>query len=76
MAAAISVVHKAGFAYVDQEAEHGFRSVAVPLRRFDGTVVAALNIGARVEQADRTAMLGRHLDTLRAEAAELSGYLV
>ena len=76
VAAAISVVHKAGFAYVDQEAEHGFRSVAVPLRRFDGTVVAALNIGARVEQADRTAMLGRHLDTLRAEAAELSGHLV
>ena len=72
----IASARETGFAYVDQEAEAGFRSVAVPLRRFDGTVVAALNIGARVEQADRTAMTGRYLQTLLAEAAELSGHLV
>jgi IclR family pca regulon transcriptional regulator len=74
--AAIASVQKTGFSYVDQEAEPGFRSIAVPLRRFDGTIVAALNIGARVEQADRAEMTGRHLQTLLAEAAELSGYLV
>ena len=74
--AAIASVLDEGFAYVDQEAEPGFRSIAVPLRRFDGTVVAALNIGARVEQADRAEMMGRHLQTLLAEAAELSGHLV
>jgi IclR family pca regulon transcriptional regulator len=60
---------------VDQEAEAGFRSVAVPLKRFDGTVVAAINIGARVEQADRAVMTGRLLGLLVAEAAELSGHL-
>ena len=73
--AAIGAVREAGFAYVDQEAEAGFRSVAVPLKRFDGTVVAAINIGARVEQADRAVMTGRLLALLLAEAAELSGYL-
>jgi IclR family pca regulon transcriptional regulator len=74
--AEIARVQDRGFAYVDQEAEHGFRSIAVPLRRFDGTVVAALNIGVRVEQADRAAMLGRHLRTLQTEAEVLSGHLV
>ena len=74
--AAIARVRADGFAYVDGEAEYGFRSIAVPLRRFDGTAVAALNIGARVEQADQATMLGRHLETLRSEAAELSGHLV
>ena len=74
--AAIASVREDGFAYVDQEAEAGFRSIAVPLRRFDGTVVAALNIGARVEQADRAEMMGRHLQALLTEAAELSGHLV
>lgn len=76
LATEIARVRADGFAYVDGEAEHGFRSVAVPLRRFDGTAVAALNIGARVEQADRAVMLDKHLQTLRAEAAELSGHLV
>ncbi len=74
--AAIGVVRETGFAYVDQEAEAGFRSIAVPLKRFDGTVVAAINIGARVEQADRAMMTGRLLQTLLTEAAELSGHLV
>lgn len=73
--AAICVVREAGFAYVDQEAEAGFRSVAVPLKRFDGTVIAAINIGARVEQADREMMAGCLLEILVEEAAELSGRL-
>ena len=74
--AAIAAVQEKGFSYVDQEAEPGFRSIAVPLRRFDGVVVAALNIGARVEQVGRAEMLGRHLQTLQSEAAELTGHLV
>lgn len=65
-----------GFCFVDQEAEHGFRSIAVPLRRFDGTLVAALNIGARIERADAGTMLGQHLPVLQEEAAGLTGYLV
>lgn len=74
--AAIAAVREAGFAYVDQEAEPGFRSIAVPVRRFDGHVVAALNVGARVEQADRAEMTGSHLKTLLTQAKEISGCLI
>lgn len=73
---AVLAVSVDGFCYVDQEAEHGFRSVAVPLRRFDGALVAALNIGARIERADADTMLVQYLPVLRTEAAMLSGYLV
>jgi IclR family pca regulon transcriptional regulator len=64
------------FCLVDQEAEHGFRSVAVPLRKFDGSLLAALNIGARVEHAALDIMTGRYLDILRQEAADLTGFLI
>jgi len=74
--AAVAAARGQGYCYVDQEAEHGFRSVAVPLRKFDGTVVAALNIGARAERADAAAMTGRYLSVLTAEASTLSGYLI
>lgn len=65
-----------GFCFVDQEAEYGFRSIAVPLRRFDGTLLAALNIGARVEHASPAVMTGRYLERLLQEAATLSGSLI
>ena len=74
--AAVAAARQQGFCFVDQEAEHGFRSVAVPLRKFDGTLAAALNIGARVEHADRPSMLGSHLKVLTEEAASLTGYLI
>jgi IclR family pca regulon transcriptional regulator len=74
--AAIEAARHDGFCLVDQEAEYGFRSIAVPLRKFDRTLVAALNIGARVEHADPATMRGRYLDILAAEAALLTGYLI
>jgi len=46
-----------GYSLVDQEVETGFRSISVPLRRLDGKVIAALNIGAHSERVP--------LDTLR-----------
>lgn len=65
-----------GFCFVDEEAEYGFRSVAVPLRTFDGRLVAALNIGARIERADAATLCGPYLQVLREEAAELTGLLI
>jgi IclR family transcriptional regulator, pca regulon regulatory protein len=56
---------------VEQEAEIGFRSVAVPLRRYDGKAVAALNLGARIELVSVETMLGSYLPMLRAEAETL-----
>ena len=76
IANAIAIVRQAGFCLADQEAEPGFRSVAVPIRRFDGTVIAALNIGARAEAADVATMTGSFLQRLQEAAAELTGFLV
>lgn len=73
---AIAKVRGHGFSFVDQEAELGFRSVAVPLRRYDGTIVAALNIGARIERASVETMLGTYLPLLRRTAEELRGQLI
>lgn len=65
-----------GFALVDQEAEIGFRSLAVPLRRYDGRVIAALNFGMQTERESASALRERVLPLLRAEAAEISAQLV
>jgi len=65
-----------GFSYVDQEAEVGFRSISVPLRRLDGKVVAALNIGAQSERSSAKTMLNVFLPKLRALADRLQRQLV
>ena len=39
-----------GYSLVDREAEPGFRSISVPVRRYDGTIVAAINMGAHVDR--------------------------
>jgi len=65
-----------GWAFADQEAEAGFRSIAVPVRRYDGAVAAALNIGVRVEAATPEQMRKVFLPQLLAAARELEGQLV
>lgn len=64
-------VRKKGYALADQEAEVGIRSIAVPLVRFDGRVVAALNIGVQPEQVSEKAMIAEYLPLLLKEAAAL-----
>ena len=65
-----------GFSYVDQEAEVGFRSISVPLRRLDGRVVASLNIGAQSERCPARTMQGVFLPRLRETAETLRQQLV
>src|SRR5215813_6904874 len=65
-----------GHSYVDQEVEVGFRSISVPLRRLDGKVVAALNIGAQSERCSGKTMLNAFLPKLRATAERLQQQLV
>jgi IclR family pca regulon transcriptional regulator len=69
-------IRRQGFSYADQEAEYGFRSLAVPLRRFDGAVVAALHIVARIERITEAEMLGPELGLLREAAATLRERLI
>jgi len=65
-----------GWSLVDQEAEIGFRSIAVPVRRRDGRVACALNVGAHADRASIERMTGEFLPRLRAAAAEMEGLLV
>jgi len=65
-----------GYALADQEVEIGFRSIALPLRKLDGKVIAALNIGVHSERASLQAMCGLFLPKLRALADELQQQLI
>jgi IclR family pca regulon transcriptional regulator len=65
-----------GFSYVDQEAEVGFRSISVPLRRLGGRVVASLNIGAQSERCPAKTMQSVFLPKLRQTAEMLRQQLV
>jgi IclR family pca regulon transcriptional regulator len=58
-----------GYSLVDREAEEGFRSISVPIRRYDNTVIAAANIGAHVDRITTGEMIDRFLPLLK-ELAE------
>jgi IclR family pca regulon transcriptional regulator len=72
----LAQVREQQYALVDQEAEAGFRSIAAPIRRYDGKVVAAINIGARIEAVSKEVMLESYLPLLRREVEQLSRQLV
>lgn len=58
-----------GYSLVDREAEPHFRSIAVPVRRYDGAIVAAINMGAHVDRVPLLELTDRFLPLLR-EGAE------
>jgi IclR family pca regulon transcriptional regulator len=72
----VLAARRAGFALADQEAELGFRSIAVPLRRYDGKPIAAMNIGARIERASAATMRATFLPLLLRAADELQPQLL
>ena len=69
-------VRKSGFALADQEVEVGFRSLAIPLKKRDGRVIAALNIGVHSERTPLKAMHGRFFQSLQRLAGELQQQLI
>jgi IclR family pca regulon transcriptional regulator len=73
---AILRVREDGYSLVDEEVEMGFHSISVPLRRLDGTVIAALNIGAHGDRGAVKVMRGVHLPKLLALAAELQSQMI
>jgi IclR family pca regulon transcriptional regulator len=73
---AILDVRKSGFALADQEVEIGFRSIAIPLKKPDGRIIAALNIGVHSERAALKAMHGHYFESLQAVADELQQQLI
>lgn len=74
--AAIIVDREKGYSLVDREAEPGFRSISVPIRRYDSTIVAAINIGAHVDRVSTGEMIDRFLPLLRDAAATVKPLLL
>ena len=60
-----------GHSLVDREAEPHFRSISVPVRRYDGTIVAAINMGAHVDRVPVRELVDRFLPLLRAGAEDV-----
>lgn len=60
-----------GYGATEQEVKLGDRALAVPLRRYDGRVIAALNVTNSIEDPQPT----RHLALLRTAAEQLEKQL-
>jgi IclR family transcriptional regulator, pca regulon regulatory protein len=69
---ALRQIRRDGYSIIDQELEHGLRSMAVPIQNPGGKVVAALNIGAHAQRVSIQEMQSKFLPHLRAAAQELS----
>ena len=74
--ATVETARHEGFSLVDEETEYGFRSIAVPVRRRDRNVVAALHVGVHLERASCRHMQQVFLPRLRAEAEAASAVLL
>jgi IclR family transcriptional regulator, pca regulon regulatory protein len=68
---ALRQIRRDGYSIIDQELEHGLRSMAVPIQNPTGKVVAALNIGAHAQRVSIQEMQTKFLPHLRAAAQEL-----
>ncbi|MGA2995543.1 IclR family transcriptional regulator domain-containing protein [Bradyrhizobium sp.] len=76
LCAAIAADRGRGYSLVDREAEPHFRSIAVPVKRYDGIIVAAINIGAHVDRISTDEMTKRFLPLLRAGAEGVTATLL
>lgn len=65
-----------GYSLVDREAEPGFRSISVPVRRYDNTIVAAINMGAHVDRVSTAEMIDRFLPLLQGGAEQVRNLLL
>jgi len=74
--ATIAADRKQGYSLVDREAEPHFRSIAVPVKRYDGAIAGAINIGAHVDRIPTQEMVKRFLPLLREGAEKVSARLL
>ncbi|MFT4082155.1 MAG: IclR family transcriptional regulator C-terminal domain-containing protein [Nocardioides sp.] len=73
LTAELDQIRARGWAITDQSLAPGIRSVAVPLRRADGSVIAALNVNAHAAETSLETLREEHLPPLLAAAAAISG---
>jgi IclR family pca regulon transcriptional regulator len=67
---------KEGYALVEDEVVVGFRSIAVPVRSYNGRIVAALNVGVQSDRIKLSVSMKEHLPLLLREASSLGLQLV
>ncbi|HSA49580.1 MAG TPA: IclR family transcriptional regulator C-terminal domain-containing protein [Yinghuangia sp.] len=65
-----------GFSYVANDVEMGSHSIAVPLRRWDDRVIAAIHVGCNIESISPADMHDEVLQLLTAAADEVRPRLV
>jgi IclR family pca regulon transcriptional regulator len=68
----LRLVRRNGYSIVDQELEHGLRSMAVPIHNSGGKVTAALNVGAQAQRVTILEMTNKFLPHLQDAAQELT----
>lgn len=73
---AILAARSDGFCIVDEEAELGLRSLAVPVRRYDGRVACAIHAGVRTDQVSLKRLRSEILTRLADAAQEIGRSLV
>jgi len=76
LASRIAADHRQGFSLVDEELEHGLRSLAVPVVTRGGQNVGAINLSTHTSRATHSEMRERFLPKLQAVAKEISQGLV
>jgi IclR family pca regulon transcriptional regulator len=74
--AAIIADREKGYSLVDREAEPHFRSISVPVRRYDDTIVAAVNMGTHVDRVSADELIERFLPLLHEGADSVKSMLL
>ena len=74
--AAIKRDREQGYSLVDREAEPHFRSISVPVRRYDNVIIGAINIGGHVDRVSSEEMIARFLPLLRQGADSVRSQLL
>ena len=69
-------IRKSGYAVVDQELEHGIRSIAVPVHDRTGAVVAAINTSVHTSRVTVGQLRQRFLPRLQETAAAIEHDLI
>ena len=71
----IEEARRQGFALVDQELEHGLRSIAAPVRDRHGSVVAAVNVSSHISRVTRDKAKRQFLPPLLHAVADIESDL-
>jgi IclR family pca regulon transcriptional regulator len=72
----LKTVRESGHALLDQELEDGLRSIAVPVRGANGTVLAAMNVSTHASRVSLDEMRQRFLPVLTQGARSLGSVLL